>query len=239
MKDYRILEWDTDFFGFRVALITLPSLKAAQLDATLLNMRQDGVKLAYWPSESYCMPDIEANELGGYLVDMETTFVVGLHNMKIGDFRGTANIEPYNRTMSTSDIAAIAIQSGEYSRFVVDPNITKQKFIDLYTIWINRSLKKEIADEVLVIREHEDIVGVVTLGAKNGRGDIGLIAVDRRLRGRGYGETLVRASQRYFIKNGYMYGQVVTQQANVAACNLYKKCGYSIESVKYYYHFWL
>ncbi len=238
MKCYRILEWDTDFFGFRVAQFTLSNLEIERLEAILFDMRHDGVKLAYWPSDSHCLTDIEAKDIGGYFVDKKTTFVIDLDEIMIDDFNETAVVEPYNSTMSV-DIEDLAVQSGEYSRFVVDPNITKDKFIDLYTIWFNRSLRKEIADEVLVIREYMNIVGMITLGVKNGRGNIGLMVVDRSYRGRGYAEALLRASHRYFINRGYMYGQVVTQGKNIFACNLYKKCGYSIETVKYFYHFWL
>lgn len=141
--------------------------------------------------------------------------------------------------MPIADLEALAIQSGPYSRFSVDPKLPEEKFIELYKIWINRSLKKEIADEVLVIREGENVVGMVTLGEKDGKGDIGLIAVERDRRGRKYGEALVRAAQCWFIRRGYEFGQAVTQGGNIPACSLYKKCGYSVEKVEYFYHFWL
>jgi dTDP-4-amino-4,6-dideoxy-D-galactose acyltransferase len=80
---------------------------------------------------------------------------------------------------------------------------------------------------------------MVTLDEENGRGNIGLIAVGRNYRGKEYGQKLVRASQRWFISHEYNHGQVVTQRQNLPACNLFSKCGYSIEKVEYFYHFWL
>ena len=74
---------------------------------------------------------------------------------------------------------------------------------------------------------------------KNKVRDIGLIAVNRNYRGKRFGEMLVRHAQYWFINNGYNIGQVVTQGTNIPACNLYKKCGYSVEKVEYFYHFWL
>jgi dTDP-4-amino-4,6-dideoxy-D-galactose acyltransferase len=141
--------------------------------------------------------------------------------------------------MPISDIEGLAIESGEYSRFSVDTNLPREKFVDLYKIWINRSLSKEIASEVLVIREEDRVVGMVTLDDKNGRGEIDLIAVNRNCRRKKYGEKLVRAAQHWFLANGFEFGEVVTQGANIPAIKLFKKCGYSIESIKYFYHFWL
>jgi dTDP-4-amino-4,6-dideoxy-D-galactose acyltransferase len=80
---------------------------------------------------------------------------------------------------------------------------------------------------------------MVTLGEKEKRADIGLIAVNTNYRGKKIGETLVRASQMWSIEQGYKFAQVVTQGSNAAACSLYKKCGYALEKVEFFYHFWL
>jgi dTDP-4-amino-4,6-dideoxy-D-galactose acyltransferase len=50
---------------------------------------------------------------------------------------------------------------------------------------------------------------------------------------------LVCAAQAKFIEAGYRIGQVVTQLDNVAACRLYEKCGYHLEKLENFYHFWL
>ena len=80
---------------------------------------------------------------------------------------------------------------------------------------------------------------MVTLGEKNLRGDIGLIAVHPDHRGKKMGENLVYAAQTWFRSHGYTEGQVVTQGRNNAACNLYTKCGYVVEKEEYFYHIWL
>ena len=148
-------------------------------------------------------------------------------------------VKPYASSMRIGDLERLAVQTGEYSRFNVDPNFPKEKFIELYKTWIRNSVRKELADEVLTIQQGENIVGMVALGNKNNRGDIVLMAVDESCRRRGYGETLVKAAQSWFVGNQYKVGQVVTQEDNIPACKLYKKCGYSIEKIEYYYHFWL
>lgn len=234
---YQMLDWDTNFFGMAVARITEPDLNEQELSDTLAELKAKGVALAYWPSIRECGKDA-IKQFGGNLADNKTTFAMDFRALSFGEVVSTDIVESYTQSMPLKEIEDLAIQSGEYSRFAVDRNIPRDKFVALYSLWINRSLRKEIAEEVLVIREGERVVGLVTLGDKNGRGDIGLIAVDRNYRGKKYGEKLVRAAQRWFVKNGYEFGQVVTQGMNLPACNLYKKCGYSVENVEYFYHFW-
>ena len=95
-----------------------------------------------------------------------------------------------------------------------------------------------MADAVLVIRESERIVGMISLGNKNGQGQIGLFAVDKGKRDKNYGQALVRTAHNWFIAKGYRIGQVVTQGDNIAACRLYEKCGYRVEKIENFYHFW-
>jgi dTDP-4-amino-4,6-dideoxy-D-galactose acyltransferase len=235
---YQILDWDSDFFGIRVGRIIRSQLEVEELSEILSELREMQVKLVYWPSDLEIEVDLAA-KLGGFLADKKTTFAMDFHSINFDKNISTDTVESFTTSMSVNDLESLAIQSGEYSRFAIDPNLPKDKFVSLYKIWIDRSARKEIASEVLLIRDCEKFAGMVTLGEKNGRGDIGLIAVDSNYRGRKYGEKLVRAAQRWFSENGYEYGQVVTQGQNVPACNLYIKCGYSVEQVEYFYHFWL
>ena len=234
MEPYRLLDWDSRFFGFTVAQITAPSLDAGQLASVLEDLRRKAVRLAYWPASAVVG---FAADLGGRLVDEKTTFLIDLAGLPAGE--APAGIEPYSASMPLPQLRSLAIQSGLNSRFAVDPQLPREKFIELYTIWITRSLSKEIADEVLVVRDGEAVAGMITLGNKNGRGDIGLVAVDEAYRGRKFGQALVLAAQRWFAARGYRHSQVVTQGANTPACNLYRKCGYAVEKVEPYYHFWL
>lgn len=236
--DYQLLEWDTNFFGMKVARITDPSLSIEKLASTLTELRRNGFTFIYWPANRE-QNQHDIAKLGGLLVDLKTTFMIELSSSTMDDSMSTDIVRPYSVSMQLKDLEALAVQSGQFSRFATDSRLPREKFIMLYKTWINRSLRQEIAKEVLVIEEGGHAVGMVTLTEKEGRGNIGLIAVDASSRGKKYGETLVRAAQKWFVKNGYKIGQVVTQGKNISACNLYIKCGYSVEKVEYYYHFWL
>lgn len=235
---YRVLDWDTKFFGFKIAEINQSQQGSRELEKILSTLKKQKIRLVYWVSDLVC-EDVILKTYGGKLVDEKITFVIDFSDKNSGDFTVSKNVEPYVDSMSLAALENLAIQSGEYSRFAVDPNIPRKQFIDMYKTWIWKSLRKELADEVFVLQDTDRIAGMVTLGEKNKRGDIGLIAVDSASRNKNFGQTLVRAAQNWFMVNNYQFGQVVTQGQNTAACNLYKKCGYTVEKTEYSYHFWL
>jgi dTDP-4-amino-4,6-dideoxy-D-galactose acyltransferase len=233
-----ILPWDSQFFGWTVARLTDPKMPLDRLSAVLSDLKAQGVKLVYW-ARTDALPPSDAQALGARLVDEKTTFAMDLRACSEIAMADVAGVEAYDPAMPSADLIALALQSAQYSRFGMDPDIPSEKAQGLYRIWMERSLRKEIAQEVLVLREGERVVGMVTLGEKSGRGDIGLIAVDAASRGKQHGQKLVRAAQQWFIAKGYGTGQVVTQGGNLPACRLYQKCGYSVDKLEHFYHLWL
>ena len=133
----------------------------------------------------------------------------------------------------------LAIQIGKYSRFGIDPRIPEDKLIDMYKRWIRNSVNRQIADAVFVAHQSGKVVGMVTVGKKNERGDIGLMAVDPGVRGGNLGVALVAVAQDWARRKGFRFAQVVTQGENIAACKLYEKCGYHIDKIEFFYHFWI
>lgn len=100
----------------------------------------------------------------------------------------------------------MVLQAGLHSRFNVDPRIPRQRFIDLYKLWLKNSISREIAEEVRILRFGGSIVGIVTLGQKIDRADIGLIAVDSSMRRKGFGGSLVYAAQEWALKKEVRLG---------------------------------
>lgn len=224
-----MLTWDSQFFGFPVA-------KIADL-AELKTVRQQGVRLVYWATTDE-KSQAAAAAVGGTLVDKKVTYQIDLQTVPAEQLQ-FGSVTEYTDTAANADLIDLSIQAGLYSRFKVDPKMDQKKFEELYTQWMQKSCSHELAKAVLVIREQNKCVAVVTVGEKNGHGDIGLVAVDANQRGKGYGAALIRAAQAWFVQHGYTSSQVVTQGDNIAACKLYEKCGYQPASLEYYYHFWL
>ena len=198
------------------------------------------ITLAYWPA-SQAVPD-RMGELiaskNGILVDTKTTFVHD-HSGISNKSESSHIIIPYSDDMPESDMIELALNSGIYSRYAIDPHIPATYFNELYKQWIRKSISHEFADEVLVSFDGNRIQGMVTVGQKNERGTIGLIAVNADSRGQRLGEALVYAALHWSVSKGYGASQVVTQGDNAAACRLYEKCGYRVETIEPFYHIWL
>ncbi|MBW7885350.1 MAG: GNAT family N-acetyltransferase [Caldilineaceae bacterium] len=236
----RVLDWDSRLFGFGVAEITLSATQPDQLADLVAVLRAQDVKLVYCfvPSKGDTIAERTVRRFGGYLVDRKTTFRTRLRPSNLTS-DSQIKVEPFGLHMPSNDLVALAIQSGEYSRFFIDPAVPRERFEELYTIWIERSVTKQLADEVLVIRHQNRIAGMVTVRANDEVGEIGLIAVDSAYRGKGYGTTLIREAHLWLAVQGCTSCRVVTQGANIPACRLYTKAGYTVENSESVFHLWL
>ncbi len=240
MSWFQLIGWDSEFFGFAVARILPDKLSSDELVQTIASLKENKVRLAYWASD----PNDEASQRAarssnGFLADRKVTFILDVGRVAEPVEGKEWIAEEYGDPLPCNELEALALRAGTYSRFKVDPKIPDGKFADLYRMWIRNSVNGTIADAVLVIRDSDSIAGMVTLGEKQGRADIGLLAVAVGMQGRNVGASLIRAAQKWARGKGYRFAQVVTQKENVAACRLYEKCGYTIDKIENYYHFWI
>ena len=241
-SNFQILPWDSDFFGYKVGRILPFRLADAELKSVLAGLKNENVTLVYWPSDPEDPGSQEAaRKNGGFLADRKVTYVVDLERSPGKPFEESTDfgVMEYTGRETTDELDNLAILSGSYSRYKVDPNISKEQFERLFKLWILKSVNRTLAENVFVYIDGEKIVGMVTVGMKYGRGDIGLIAVDESARGRDVGGKLTRAAQKWAVARGCRYAQVVTQGNNLSACKLYEKCGYRIDSIVNFYHFWI
>lgn len=240
-EKYELLDWDSEFLGVRVARIIPPKLDFVELGSVLEALRYNGVSLAYWAADGNSEESASAaRDLGGMLVDNKVTYIADLSHFCDESFREMGLVEEYDGDFVTEEMERLAIQSGEYSRFRVDPFIPQGKFEALYRHWIAMSVAGVMADVIMVIRNDADmIVGMITLRKYGDGGDIGLVAVDPGYRGKGYGRLLVMSALRFFFTHGCRYAQVVTQEQNIPACKLYEAVGCQVEKYSNFFHFWL
>ena len=108
----------------------------------------------------------------------------------------------------------------------------------LYNLWLERSLSREIADEVLVSEADGDITGFVTIALQNDLAVIGLIAVDPATQGSGVGARLIRGVFDFALLHGCSAVHVATQLENTGACRFYERTGFTELSRQYVLHYW-
>ena len=215
----------------------MPTARLTELSRDNLDQaRAAGIKLIYFSTLSHEKTIIQqAIELRGILVDHKVTYLIDItvnHNLN-------NKLDYYSESQPSDQLIQLAYDSGKYSRFKNDPNLSDIQFKTIYHEWMVNSVNHTIARDILVIYAEKILLGMVTVGEKNHRGDIGLLAVAQRARGKKIGTKLVHAAQQYFYEKKYTQSQVVTQKDNIAACALYEKCGYHVEKTECFFHFWL
>lgn len=236
---YKLLEWDSSFFGFPVALILKEILTANELHSAISLLKKQGVKCVYWPA-SFENPEVIslAEKHQGKLVDIKVIYARSLEGFSF-NYAEKLYIRPYESSVPDEELIKLAVSSGLYSRFKTDDRFGKENFEKLYTRWITDSVNKKIAKEVFVSRFQGDLTGLITVAEKNGSGSIGLVAINEKYRGLGIGNMLMEYALLWFKKNQYNKVEVATQESNKAASALYEKFGFKPEKKFRYFHFWL
>lgn len=243
---HRRLDWDSEFFGFPVSTLD-PQLSAEGLPDVLAELRHRRVTLVTW-----LLPSPDPVRRGAALahgarhVDEKVTFTGRVEAVLAAT---PADGPPVIRWPGDAGpLRVLALEAGRFSRFRTDPQFPRAGFEALYTRWLERSVAGELARAVFVSGSLSQPTGLVTVGDRGGRAEIGLIAVDAAARGAGVGKALVRAAAALRAprvestrpsSTGEGELQVVTQLANVPACRLYERCGLRIASVQPVFHFWL
>lgn len=231
-----ILPWDSEFFKFKVGRIEGDALTSEDFESVESLIKGNEAVLTYFATVNKVDVDLIKN----------TGFKWVLADRKLVYAKPLSIITPtnspiiaYHDDLNCKDkLFDLAIQSGIYSRYNTDKLIGQKNFERMYHLWMENSLNKKIASEVLIFIENNQPAGFVTLGEKSGRADIGIIAVDEQFRGKGIGKELMLAAESWFSAQGYNEIQVVTQGDNKPACGLYERMGYKIESETFFYHIW-
>ena len=233
------LAWDSDYLGFGVARLEAEKLAPDELTRLVAEARAAGLRLLYLIAAPHdARSNASAQAAGAWLADRKVTFV-----MAVDAGEQAAAVSPAVRptTTHTPQLESLALQSGEYSRFRLDAHFAPTVFTGLYQRWLQNSLNHQIAREVLVFNAENTghAQGLLTLGLKNGRADIGLLAVDASTRGQRIGQQLVAAARQRTAAWGLAELQVVTQLDNEPACGFYRRCGFREWQVEHIYHLWL
>ena len=228
--------WDSSFFNKKIGKIEYDQSPEGDLIRLLQTAKEDGYQLIYvFGDEENFVPDAVLNQFNGRLVDRKCLYSRTIN----ADDSCESNAIEYQLTELTYDLESLALLSGTHSRFRLDKGFDKADFYRLYAIWINRSLKKEIADKIFVVAESDKVMGMITMKINEDVGHIGLCAVSEAAQGKGYGGNLIKACVNELVSKKVYQLEVPTQMDNISACRFYEKCGFSIQSITNTYHFWL
>lgn len=226
------LEWDSRFFNLRIGKVNVSSQEEMkELFGQSKELRQKYDLLYIFSKIALEIPKDTC-----YLVDQKVVYKTDINPISI---QIDEHIIEYNTEIVTEDLLNLALESGVYSRFKLDEYFPENAYERLYKCWIEQSVKHKIATEVFCYLVEERPKGVLTLCRKGANGDIGLVATNPLFRGKGIAISLLSHVKDFCFQHKIHYLTVATQKRNRAACHLYEKAGFTIDSCTNIWHWWL
>jgi len=223
------LNWDSDFFKMNIGRLIVEDIELFDLNKFIFLAKD--FDLVY----VFCVDEI----IGLKRVDIKETFLLKDFGTN-DDLFLFQNIDCFSKeNHSYEELLNLALQSGIYSRFKIDPKFKNHEYENLYTEWLNKSIEKKIAIDIIIKIIDDKIVGFTTLNKKtDSMAEIGLIAVDSQYRGRGVARELMKSTITRAYKLDFAHLQVATQHNNKPAVNLYKSLGFQSRTKTNIYHYW-
>lgn len=225
MKSIEFLEWDSGFFQKKIGKVILGN------EDKFEDFQIREYDLVYVFSEN--------DKLNYPLVDKKV--VLEFESIKSSEMSFDANCANFYDSEKNQyyELLSLALQSGSFSRFNIDKNFRNNEYEKLYTAWIDKSISKELSTDILIKEIDSKIGGFLTMASKTNKvAEIGLLAVDDKLRGKGIASDLLSTAIAYAKFSGFEKMQVTTQADNIPAMNLYLKSGFKILSTTFIYHIW-
>lgn len=219
----RRLDWDSSFFKIEVGEI--------ENNDDLKNDTYSDFDLIYVKKNAEIL-------LPGFKLNYEENKVV--FEKQILTIKEACNsVIPFSKVKyDVEELYNLAYESGKYSRFLKDNLFGESNFKRLYKEWVDNSITKQFADDILLYFIEDKIVGFVTYKKQSTYCQIGLIAVNPNFQGKGIGRQLINEVENTLYKKGINTLRIPTQLENKEACFFYKKIGYKIIESTPIKHYW-
>jgi dTDP-4-amino-4,6-dideoxy-D-galactose acyltransferase len=231
-----LLEWDSGLFGRRIGRVELPALDAESAAAAVAWAERERVDCLYLLADAADAVTIGLAEANGFeLKDLRVILA------RQGAAPAATALTGAQFRLARPDdlpaLEALARVSFEDTRFFFDRRFDPAAAAELYAIWVRQSCAGQ-ADAVHVAADASGACGFLTCVLRGDVGQIGLVAVEARARGRGLGAALVDAGLRWFADHGATQVEVVTQGRNIVAQRLYQRAGFLTKAMQLWYHRW-
>ena len=233
-----MLDWDSSFFGLRIARFSGATFGRDAADAALRFCADHQIDCLYVLIDAANTDALHvAQQSGGCVVDIRVTLETALPPELPPAPTRVASIRPAT-DRDIPHLQGIARESHRDTRFYADPGFDRERCHRLYETWIEKSCRG-YADAVFVAEHAGEAAGYVTCHKESiGTGRIGLIAVAPPLRSLGLGIQLLQSALAWCGSEGLQSVRVSTQARNVSGLRLYEHNGFVTVSVQMWFHLW-
>lgn len=236
----RFLDWDSKFFGFRIATVMRRSLDAGAMEQVIAWCGEQRIECLYYLSEATDAAALMlARERGFRFVDVRVTYQMPVDASRQEPSAPAAAKIRLVEPGDVPDMRRLASRSHTLSRFWTDEGFPRDACAELYALWFEKSCRGD-ADAVWIAEMDGHAVGYFTCHLRpNSLGEIGLVGIHPESKGHGLGRALAERSIAWFRDQGCTNSSVVTQGSNVVAQRLYQSVGFRTSAVQYWHHLWL
>ena len=227
-----LVQWDSENFNVKVGnLMLTDELSEQSLLKAIKQAKDKEYDLLYLKG---C--ELQTSWLSDKLL-LADQKVVYYQTIKTHPMYHSENVISLLGKPMTKELLQLSYESGKYSRYHLDKNFSPSVFETLYRLWMEHSLSGDIATDVLAYQENGQVLGMLTYKRNKEEVDVGIVAVNPHVAGKGIGSQLMRDFLSRFNVGTKIC--VATQKCNTVACHYYEKNGFQQKSITNIYHIWL
>ena len=178
----RLLPWDTEFFGLRIAAVNAVPLETGAIARLMEEAREQRIDCVYLLSDATDVGRVQAAEQVGFrFVDIRLTLACAPEVRSAS--RPSADRVRAAREADVPALRSLAALSHTASRFFADPRFPRDRAGELYSTWIEKSVRGW-SDLVLTVDDEGIPAGYLSCHLRaEESGEIGLVAVSQQAQG--------------------------------------------------------
>lgn len=233
------MEWDSDFFGFKIALISCLRLTSSIAHQVNAFTRQNNIRLMQYLCDCHDRTSVRTAENGNYrFVDIRLTL-----SKVLNADSPVQTDDTIFRKATARDVPVIRKISENFyskSRYSFDNHFDKGKVRSFYQDWAEKGVYGRFDDECWCCCSGNTVTAFCTVAYDlPNHGHIRLFAVSPDHQGSGLGKRLLASVLNIFRSKGISRAFVVTQGRNYPAQNLYQSLGFRTYASQLWYHKWM
>jgi len=240
----QFLQWDSDFFGHRIARINTTTADMQLLQQIDDWCEAEQIDCVYFQAEAEDIQTLQIAPRMGYEFQGLQLEVSRPLQTLASDADVKINPDVIIRKSIPDDvesICAISRRAYSWTRFYNDAKFDNDRADDLYDTWMRKSVLENYVPHVQVAELNGEVVGYTSLKydkTDQNTGMVDLIAVNPAMQGQRIGQTLILACVELLKQEGKTQFSLSTQGRNMSLVRFYERLGFKSTHLRFWYHKW-